>query len=211
MTKYRKKELNYTKCDPADLFPLDDFYELEKLAVFGICVAGKSMGIVWPKVQELLNPKTWWTEKLEDTPILSPFEILSSSSEEEIKEMLHKVKMGQYERLAKALKTLGNLPTYGNWKWYDLLKVPGVSYKTAKLVQLYTYPGQKCACLDRHVLKAMKTWPLVKKMGIQVPSSAPQEEDVYSVLETVFLMKCKEERTEPWMLDKKLWLAAKKG
>lgn len=190
--------------DPFDLVPLADGWELEKLAVFGVCVAGKSASTVWPKVQELLDPKTWWDPACDTPPIFGPFETLDWLSQgEALVDALRKVKMGQYARIGGALASLGALRR--DWNWKSLLEVPGVNLKTAKMVQLYTAPGGRCACLDVHVLRAMKAWPAVKKLQIKVPDAAPNDPHLYAVLEALFLVEADARGVAPWSLDKELW------
>lgn len=189
-------------CDPFDLKPMDRG-ELEKLALFAVCVAGKNARTTWPKVvrfHQLMEEREPCGE------VMSPFELLSMYDHMHIDEMLREVKMGQYARITKALYSLGHL-TY-SWTWRDLLKISGINLKTAKLVELYRHPGQNCACLDVHVLRAMAEWPGVKRLKIEVPTSSPQDEVIYCTLEGIVLAEAARLGFKPWEFDKSMWLTA---
>lgn len=182
-------------CNPLDLQPMYSRAELEKLAIFAVCVAGKSARIVWPKIQNMLST----------THNIWPFAWLQKWTRDgSLEERLKFNKMGQYRRILPALQKMGELAE--GWEWHHLLDVPGIKLKTAKLVQLYTWPGQECACLDRHVLRDMKTWSVVKKLGIKVPDSAPQDRDIYIVLEEIFKLEALRRLKACWVLDKEIWL-----
>lgn len=182
-------------CDPFDLYPLEPGPELERLAVFAASVPGNKAAHVWPKVRALLD---------ERPRAESPFAFLAAlCAAGALDGALRRFKVGRYRAVGARLAGLARLPA--GWGWTDLLDVPGVNYKTAKFVGLYTYPGGQHACLDRHVLRPMASWPLVRRMGIRVPESSPQDPDEYAVLETVYLLECARAKTTPWELDRLLW------
>jgi hypothetical protein len=196
-------------CDPFDLSPLSDRRELERLAVYGVCAAGRSARAVWPKVVSLLCPEVWWAGLPEPAPPLCPFDVLRLSAGRVACGLLRhpRVRMGQYGRIGRALEGLARLPRA--WSWRDLLSVPGVGLKTAKLVQLYDAANAlPCACLDVHVLHAMRAWRRVRKVRVAVPVCAPSDPDRYAVLEALFAREAEERGVPCWRLDKDLWSEA---
>lgn len=181
-------------CNPLDLYPLEPGPQLEMLAVFAACVPGNSAAQVWPKVRKMIGG---WKA--------GPFDWLRHHGSVGRDLRLREAKIGRYEQVGARLSALAQLDD--RWRPSDLLGLTGFSFKTIRMMELYTWPGGKCACLDRHVLRPMKSWPLALKLGLKVPDSSPQDGDVYAVLETLFLREAGRLNLAPWELDRELWKA----
>lgn len=178
--------------NPFDLYPLDTRAELEKLAVFAVCVAGKSARTTLPKVSAIF-------QNIPDTPLNHLRKLVKDKT---LHAELQQRKMGQYTRISAALTQMSKLPD--DWQWYHLLDVRGVGYKTAKLVQLYTWPGGECACIDRHVLRyaAATARGAIRKI---LPTSSPQDEATYLMWEAWFRREARVRLLPDWLFDKVLW------
>lgn len=200
---------NGSKLDPFDLELLHDRFMQEALFIFGIFVAGKGAVVAWPKTKTFLEEVVEYN--LGGARIATPFEYCDHLQlVGELDSTLLRIKVGQYQRIGPALKACGKLSRQP-WHFRALQEVPGVGLKTAKLVELYSVAfgvpdrGGRCACLDIHVLRDMKTWPTVKRLGVKVPHAAPQDRLLYEVLEVIFLHEADRRDMTPWQLDKQLW------
>lgn len=186
------------RCDPLDLVPLRDTAELERLAVFAVCVAGKGAPVIWRKVEQFIPRGTQ-----------NPFELLHHYvTTNTLISRLYDVRMGQYTRIGRALTCMAALHATP-WRPADLYHIGGVNFKTAKLVELYKWPGGECACLDVHVLREMATWPTAAHL--KIPKASPQNFKVYTQLEELFIREAYRRQVVPWVLDKEIWLKRAKG
>lgn len=187
------------KCNPMDLYPLDEPHELERLALFGMFVAGKGAASTWPKTELMFSGPE------------SPFErvrkwVKDGTHEDKLKEY----KIGNYSRLKWGLRDIAALPL--KWRWPHLLNVSGISFKSAKLVQVYTWPGtERGACIDRHVLRFLKG-PMILPKDLRkiVPDDSPQNGQLYAMLEGFLCRYADHLNLADWELDRLLWQAGQK-
>ena len=148
--------------------------ELEIFWIFGLFVAGKNADYANKCLTELLKD------------IEEPFEYFKSLGKIGIEDALRKVKVGQYNRLTKAIwESLNvNLKTCN---LDELLNIHGVGPKTARFFLLHSRENCDCAVLDTHILSWMKN------NGTEdVPKVTPQNTKIYKKLEEQFLSMIKD-------------------
>lgn len=165
-------------------------WEEEELAIFAVCVAGKSAAQTATKVNQLLK-----------RPVgQSPFEhIKSLNSRNILRHALKRVKMGQYDRIVIALRLLTDFELR-RMSLLQLESIYGIGPKTARFIWLYMHPNAQVAVLDTHILR----W--LGLQGHKVPKSTPSL-TMYQKLETIFLKECVRLRLTPKELDTRIWQA----
>lgn len=135
--------------------------------------------------------------------MLSPFECLFQlMGMGKLREYLEKYRFGQYNRIEKAFRVLGTLPTTGKKPRLTvehLEAVPGIGMKTARMLMLYWRPESEVAPLDTHVLK------FLRERGYDAPKNTPSSRKQYLELEAAFLREARKRRLTPFELDKKVW------
>lgn len=168
---------------------------LEEFAVFSVCVAGKTARTIqkcltrfWDSmIQELHHSKKpgeaheWWGR--------GPFAMLREFQARSIALRLKRAGVGCQTTKGRALHELA-------WADFDLSNVTtdelemihGIGPKTARFFLIYTRPGIKLACLDRHILRWMR------EQGVDAPEDTPSGRR-YRVLEEKFLSMVPEGRT----------------
>ena len=162
---------------------------LEEWILFGICVAGKVAIITARKLENLLKDKKG-----------SPFEIIKEMEANGVLlENLKKYKTGAYTRIYKAFKSVINLDLV-NLTVEKLEAIHGIGPKTARMIMLYYKPDTKCAVLDTHCLKYLKT------LGYEVPKSTPSGWK-YIELERIFIEEANKRNLSILEFDKQIWQA----
>lgn len=147
--------------------------ELQAFWLFGMFVAGKNSDHASKCLARLLNKD------------ILPFEYLRDLGEIGIHNALVASRIGQYNRLSKAVLDSLNLDLR-NCSLEDLLQVRGVGPKTARFFLLHTRQDCECAVLDTHILAWMRD------NGVEdAPESTPQNQKVYQQLEKQFLFLAK--------------------
>ncbi len=188
------------KCNPLDLYPLSERAELERLAIFAMFVAGKGAAAIWPKTQLMFAGKE------------SPFErIRKWVKDKQEAKVLKDHMIGNYTRHISAFRTIAQFPK--DWTWDKLLYVTGISHKTAKLVQMYTWPGRdRCACIDRHILRWLREPNVLPKdLRKIIPENSPQDYRLYSAIEGIVMRFADRYNLLDWELDRIIWKAGQKG
>jgi hypothetical protein len=167
--------------------------ELEEFLLFAIVVAGKNSKIQSVKLADFL------LETGMSAPFASPFGIIRAFQRDGIlRQQLERVKLGQYNRLAKVFNAVVNLP----WSLRDvtveqLQMVVGL--KTARFFLMHSRQGFRCATLDTHILK----W--LNEQGIVAPKATPTQPHKYLALEAQYLAICDARGISPATLDLEIW------
>jgi endonuclease III len=148
-------------------------YELQSFWLFSMFVAGKNSDYASKCLARLLNKD------------VLPFEYLQNLGEVGIHNALVASRIGQYNRLTKAILDSLNLDLR-NCSLEDLLQIRGVGPKTARFFLLHTRQNCECAVLDTHILAWMRD------NGVDdAPESTPQNQKLYQQLEKQFLFLAK--------------------
>jgi len=111
----------------------------------------------------------------------TPFEVLKNLGEIGIYNALCVSRIGQYNRLTKAVMGAVDLDL-ATCSLEDLMNVHGVGQKTARFFLLHTRPNCQCAVLDTHILKWLR-----ENQVVDVPQSTPTNVKQYLALEKQFL------------------------
>lgn len=151
--------------------------EKELFALFCIVCAGKNSQIQAKKLSEFLGEEVKYGR-------FSPFEqIRYWANMGELTLRMKESKLGQYSRLFQSLAEISG------WKDIDLMTVEdfesiyGIGPKTARLFFLHSYPNQRFAALDTHIMK------FINKIGYpDAPKATPTNN--YAYWEKIFLDFC---------------------
>lgn len=145
--------------------------ELEELILFGILVAGKRADIIVKKLEHFLSL----------APQNSPFNKIKYMIDNKyLLKNLKIAKMGNYKITVKALKEVINLDI-NNLTIEKLEKVSKIGPKTSRMIMLHSFPDQKCAVLDVHILRFMR-----ENLKIMTPKNTPTGKK-YLKLEKIFV------------------------
>jgi thermostable 8-oxoguanine DNA glycosylase len=139
--------------------------ELQTFWLFCVLVAGKNSDTTAKLVKKLLNNRGDMT----------PFEFIKSLKLVELHNYLVSHRVGQYDRIKKALffSARLNLRTCTR---DDLLEIHGVGPKTARFFLLHTREFCDEVVLDTHILRWMR-----EKCGIKdAPKNTPQNPEKYA-------------------------------
>lgn len=162
--------------------------ELEAFWLFSLFVAGKNSDFAAKKVEAVYD----------QCPVnMFLFDWLRLKN---IEEVLRIAKVGQYNRLSRAISESLDLDLR-TVSLSELLNIFGVGGKTARFFLLHSRKDCKCAVLDTHVLKFLRNngFP-------DAPTQTPPV-NKYSVWETVFLsiIKSKYPQTSVADADLMIW------
>jgi thermostable 8-oxoguanine DNA glycosylase len=144
--------------------------ELQSFFLFGLFCAGKNSDYAAKCLAKLLHTIEGET----------PFEVLKNLGEIGIYNALCASRIGQYNRLTKAVMSAVNLDL-ATCTLEELMKVHGVGQKTARFFLLHTRPNCQCAVLDTHILK----W--LRDNQVDAPQNTPTSVKQYKDLEEKFL------------------------
>ena len=165
--------------------------ELQSFFLFGLFCAGKNSDYAAKCLAKLLNTIEGET----------PFEVLKNLGEVGIYNALLASRIGQYNRLTKAVMSAVNLDL-ATCTLEELMNVHGVGQKTARFFLLHTRPDCQCAVLDTHILK----W--LRDNQVDAPQNTPTSVKQYLALEKQFLFLARE--NFPFMsiadIDLTLWM-----
>lgn len=148
--------------------------ELEKFLLFAICVAGKTS----PTTANSLN-------KLFETTV-GTLPMATLAYDENTAAKLKSVGIGCYNQRMRSIES------YVEWSkdhklrgasLEDLLKIKGVSHKTARFFLLYNYQFQAYAAIDTQILKVLRS------KGYDAPKTTPTSFKQYKYWEDVFLFE----------------------
>jgi len=145
--------------------------ELQSFFLFGLFCAGKNSDYAAKCLAKLLHTIEGET----------PFEVLKNLGEIGIYNALCVSRIGQYNRLTKAVMGAVDLDL-ATCSLEDLMNVHGVGQKTARFFLLHTRPNCQCAVLDTHILKWLR-----ENQVVDVPQSTPTNVKQYLALEKQFL------------------------
>jgi hypothetical protein len=181
--------------DPTDLPPLMSPQQLEWWILFGICVAGKSAKQTEVKLNALLD------KMYSRSPAArSPFEAVRAAIRQDaLDDLLQEYKTGKYALYTKAFRKVVYIDTRTRVTVGELIQIPGIGPKTARMIVLYAYPDATCVPLDTHVLKYLRT------LGYGAPMSTPPAGRKYMVLEQAFVMEAEKRGMTVRELDTMVW------
>ncbi len=157
--------------------------ELEEFILFCVLVAGKKASRVSKQLSELIDGKG------------RPFDVMRKLDLETVIKPF-----GCYKLKSRAIKTLlENKLDLKNCTLEDLIKVPGIGYKTATFFLLHTRENLEIACLDTHILR----W--LRDNGFDTPKTSPQSFSQYQRIQNIYLDICKKNKISPSVLDLAIW------
>ena len=173
-----------------------DQYQLEESLIFWICVAGKTARIIAPRLE------TFFRDMHEALGFIErrPFEII-----QQIPEQFLALKFKQYAIVpnnykARYIKAVAHSGLdLKNCTLWDLIKLPGIKYKTASCFLLHSRREIKLAGLDTHVLKFMRA------LGYDVPKHTPSSRKRYEQISDQFLRLAELCKRSPADLDLLIW------
>lgn len=168
-------------------------HELEEFLLFCIMVANKPAYVTADKLKSFLS----W---LGTCQCCSPFTFVRTLIDLRLlRNALRDVRTGQYKRIHAAFRGVVKIdPRYCTLE--ELLDVPGIGPKTARLFLLHSRPDQQLASLDTHVLKFLR-----QQRVRNVPRSTPPEGPTYRRLERAFLRICARLNRKPHDVDLSEW------
>jgi len=150
--------------------------ELQSFFLFGLFCAGKNSDYAAKCLAKLLHTIEGET----------PFEVLKNLGEIGIYNALCASRIGQYNRLTRAVMGAVDLDL-ATCSLEDLMNVHGVGQKTARFFLLHTRPDCQCAVLDTHILKWLRENQESDAFKNGVPQSTPTNVKQYLALEKQFL------------------------
>ena len=168
--------------------------ELEARLIYSLIVAGKSARFA----ERVLGLFLSGCEEGEDP--LGMIARLDAAGR--LDSHLRKARMGNYNKMARALRYLIENPIdLATATPEQLERAPGIGPKTSRFFILWTRPGARYAALDVHVLR----W--LGEHGYDVPRSTPTGER-YAHLERAFLAEADALGLTARQLDARIWDAA---
>ena len=133
--------------EPTRVTNFDRTYdELIEFLTFCICVAGKNSDVVARKINALTKERDFFY-CMYNYPLTE-----DGLWEMYMYEMLIKHRVGQYNRIMRALRAIAQLDLQ-NCSLEELLAIKGVGPKTACFFLLHSRPNQDLVVIDTHVLK----------------------------------------------------------
>ena len=156
--------------------------ELQEFLLFSVVVAGKNSAVQAAKLDSFLRLAVVRYANSHGYLQADFFSILRGLAEQEIRNLLQEVKMGQYNRLTPLIFELAHLCNVNTCTVEDLERFKGLGPKTARFFILHSRKDARIAVLDTHILKHLA------KYGVNnVPKSTPQNTKTYALLEKEFL------------------------
>ena len=144
--------------------------ELQEFFIFALFCAGKNSDYASECLDRILSQKT-------ETSL---FEWFKTLEENEIRDVLVEARIGQYNRLTKAIMQAANLDL-NKCSLEDLTDIYGVGPKTARFFLLHTRKNYTCAVLDTHILK------FLRDNQVDAPKNTPTNLTKYKNLEQQFI------------------------
>lgn len=174
--------------------------ELELFLLFCICVAGKKATTISRALDRLLSisPSSG-----------SPFQkiLALDSVPGGLRAALKESRMGKYGLLERALPMIAksgmDLRTCSG---DDLMKIPGIGFKTSRFFILHSRKGADVAVIDTHILKYLRD------IGIDnVPTIVPNTHAKYERLEKIMLSESHRSGMTPAAFDLAIWTWYSRG
>lgn len=155
--------------------------QLQEFLLYCVCVAGKKSEIESPKVRKFILDARFGFH-------LKPFELIekllgvSSVVEDGLMQNLKKHKIAPYQQRYNSFKDIVTLlPKNLNEVTLDeLQQVRGISTKTSRFFLTHSREDFDEPVLDTHILR------FLKDIGHDVPSSTPQNPNVYQKVASLF-------------------------
>lgn len=185
--------------DPFDItkYDLKD-EELEEYLIFWVLAAGKKASTVAKSLENFL---LFWRQKLSKK---NPFAIIKHVGDK-LPSELKRFGVGCYNNKAITLSQLANSNLdLKKCTLSDLEKIKGIGKKTSRCFVIHSRRNQRCAGIDTHVLKYLKS------LGYEVPKSTPAGKK-YDQLEEIFLQLVDESGLTLPEFDLKIWTKYAKG
>lgn len=149
-------------------------YELQEMAIFWVCVAGKTAFTIAKCLDNLLKEIGAKTK--------FPFDVIADIPTDKLAQKLKDNGIGCYTLKARAIKELS---TSGldlrQCSVNDLEKIYGIGMKTSRCFVIHSRADAQCAGLDVHILK------FLRERGHDVPKGTPGSKKKYIELEQIFL------------------------
>jgi len=164
--------------------------ELQEVILFWICVAGKNADTTARNLDRLLSGIDGNT----------PFEKIKKVGAEKLPQTLKKFGIGCYNNKARALWEIVNSNLdLRTCSVENLEGIYGIGPKTARCFIIHSRPDAKCAGLDTHILKFLRS------KGHDVPKSTPSSKKQYKELEELFLKYTEESGQSVAEFDLGIW------
>ena len=182
---------NITKYDLKD-------EELEEYLIFWVFAAGKTAATAAKSLEKFLS---FWREK---SGKYNPFAVIKFIGKK-LPNELKRFGIGCYNNKAITLSQLANSNLdLKKCTLVDLEKIKGIGKKTSRCFVIHSRKNQRCAGIDTHVLKYLKS------LGYDVPKSTPSGKQ-YERLEAVFLELADKSGLTLSEFDLKIWTQYAKG
>lgn len=146
--------------------------ELEIFWVFCLFVAGKNSDIAANKINQLVHS------------IPGDCTLFDYFRNNGVRNTLEQIKIGQYNRLTKAIEQSLNIDLFVA-TLNELLNIHGVGPKTARFFIVHSRKGAKYAVLDTHILKYINALELWDNVPAQTPNKTQ-----YPIWEQRFIDIC---------------------
>lgn len=160
--------------------------KLEEWLVFSVLVANKPAERTARVTRTLLR----------SMPGRTPFAKIRGVNGTGLRSALRRARTGQYKRIGRTLKKIVELDP--RTVSLDELEA-AVGPKTARFYLLSTRKGVRCAALDTHVLKFLRS------RGHDVPKVTPSAGPKYRKIEDLFLAEADRQGKTPARLDEEVW------
>lgn len=179
--------------DPSFITNLDaSDNELEELALFWICAAGKN-GTVAARLLDCLLKKIGGK---------SPFFALRAQNPSQLPHLMKECGIGCYQSKSRSMIELAHSKiNLGTCTPTELEKIHGIGRKTSRCFILHSRKDARYAALDTHILKFLRA------QGIDAPKSTPASKKKYIELEKEFLALADAAGKTPAEFDLEIWNA----
>jgi endonuclease III len=166
-------------------------YELQEMALFWICAAGKN-GVVSARLLDNLLKKINPENKL-------PFSILKEYVPDVLAPIMKEVGIGcQTSKSRSMIELSGAKLDLRTCSTEDLETIHGIGMKTSRCFLMHSRANLEVAALDTHVLKYLRS------LGYDAPKSTPTRKK-YLELEKIFLKLAKEQGKSIAGMDLEIW------
>lgn len=185
--------------DPFDITKYDlNNSELEEYLIFWVFAAGKKATTAARSLDDFL---LFWRKKTGKT---NPFAVVKHVGNK-LPSELKRFGVGCFNNKAITLKQLADSGLdLKKCTLTDLEKIKGIGKKTSRCFLIHSRRNQRCAGIDTHVLKYLKS------LGYEVPKSTPAGKK-YDQIESIFLKLVDESGLTLPEFDLKIWTKYAKG
>lgn len=163
--------------------------ELQARLIFSVVVAGKNASFARNVIDKLFGKYK-----------AMPFDVVKRWVKSgELMSRLKEARSGNYGKLVKCLPQLITVnPRTVSLE--ELEQIKGIGPKTSRFYHLWIGKNTRCAALDVHILKFLRT------LGHDAPKNTPTGRK-YKELEEAFLAECERRHMTPNQLDADVWVA----